>query len=300
MSERILEIVSEDGGKRFFNSSLEEIAKLDTKQATLVPHILGVGDVALNVPDLEHKVELSGTHKGFFVARLEDTEPEDGEPEDGESTYDDPLYYNFEVTGPKGIRRTVKINSIFTNQYEEDYSQTVEGLAYLGIGGLVLMTDEKELHCLFGPKFEHEQFIDMGYRSTENIRAYSSNNPINHIKSFKSPKGKHIFVDDLDYTVIGPGEVSPRSYEVYNVDRAPRLIGNIPEVKDEDKLPLICEDFHNLLPLSMDNTVYILQGDKGRINVYEILKIGTPEEKLARVKEIEVSNMPIQANLLQL
>ncbi len=294
MSERILEIISGDE-KRFFDSSLEEIANADTAQTALVPSILGVGDINLNVPTLEQRVMLPSRHGGFFVARLPDTQPKRGK-----SAYEDPLYYNFEITGPAGIKIPVIISSIFTEASEEDYTQKVEGLAYFGVGGLAFMTDEKEFHCLFGPQFKHETFFDMGYHSSDTIRAHSSNKPTDHIKSFEVTNGKYIIVNDLSYH--GLRESNPASYGVYNVNNAPELIGSIQQSKFETPLsvPLKLNDFGNFLPLAMGSRVYILQGGKGHINVYEILKIGTPEEKLERVKEIGGVNMPVQANLLQI
>ena len=52
------------------------------------------------------------------------------------------------------IERIVRINDVFTNAHEEDSSQNVTGLAYLGAGGVAFLTDQKELRCLFGPRLE--------------------------------------------------------------------------------------------------------------------------------------------------
>lgn len=304
---QLIQIISE-GERRLFNNEFEEVP---SEGGTSVPSILGVGDVQLDVPALEQRVALPGMHEGFSVSGLPDTTSDVENP-----TYHDAGKYNFEISGPD-TRSVVEISQVFTDSEEMDYDQLVQGLAYLGVGCLVFLTDNKEMHLRFGPHLEHKSSVDMGYRSTENLRGYSSGNPLDHIKSFELAGQRFALINDISYTIITnprlpdavQGKRSPQSYALVNLGEDWKHVGYVREDNDVrrlidgstlpgEDLVEIPDGFLNVMPMEIDGRALLLQGGMSCVNVYEIKGLGTPAEKLEKVGELPVTASPIRTNLL--
>lgn len=268
MSTNFLEILTSDGKRLYYDTLFRcESRSPDFAHLRYLANPFGRGDVQLAVPTVGEMIALGGSHSGFSVKCLAD-----------QMTGADKN--SFIVSGPLGQNTTIEISPTFTSHDEMDYSQAVCGLAYLGVGGLVFQTDEMELHCLFGENLGDKAWFDLGYRSTENLRAYSSRNPCDHIRSLISCRGGYFLVNDIDYYIVtnpdafGPGwlrKPAPSRFPLVNIRRLedPMYIDE-PVPPDTVGLAVIEGAFNNLLPIEVGEQLYVLQGSDRALRAHQI------------------------------
>ncbi len=277
-----------------FDEHFEPASGIDESRLVPVSPILGAGDVELEVPKIGKSVTLPGAHEGWTVTQL----PKEPRARSGEGDED----YIFRVEGGS-IERIIRFNDVFTNAHEEDYNQKPTGFAYLGIGGVALVTDEQELRCLLGPTLEHEIFFDLGYWSSEHVRAYSSHRALDHVRSFTACGHSYIIVDNLnsaniirnaDYPLEAQGKYEPRWYPIFNIDDGkPRKIGSVTEhgewerkeERDPTKLGLLFGSFSYILPVEIANVVWLLHSDEIATSLYRVEGTGK-DESLVKVRDL--------------
>lgn len=275
-----------------FDEHFEPVSGIDESKLVPVSPILGAEDVELEVPRIGKSVMLPGRYEGWTVTQL----PKQPRARSGEGRED----YVFRIEG-NGIERIIRFNDTFTNAHEEDSHQKPTGLAYLGIDGLALVTDEQELHCLFGPTLKHEKFFDLGYWSTENIRAYAGHTALARIRSFSVSGCRYALVDDLDYTIIrsdsypseAQGKRAPQSYPLVALDdEGIRNVGTLDqhgEWERREDAPTgglsFGGSFGNIFPFEMANAVWLLHSDAVAASVYRVEGAGK-DESLVKVKDL--------------
>lgn len=281
MTNQILMLENASQGRFFYDTNLEKIVGYELpSHAKFIDLSIGQRDKVLKGldlgnrkdVDLEKIIEFEHRGRTFFLRRIEDT------PHEVISPYQDTFQYRFQLTG-SNLNIIIPIDCIFTSDEEIDTTQVVENVFYLANGVLGFITDELEIHTLFGERFESKYIFDTGYRATENTRSYFSRKPDDLIRSFGLGE-----TEKQEYVLVLVPSRYGHYYDIHNLGTNIAVGGSIARTKNFMWGSLITLDVR---VFTLGNDLYIAGIERDKVQLYRILNQGTAQEALVKDRILE-------------